>query len=945
LKLTSVLCITLFFWSCFVIGQDKIDLAASIDVATKTIKINQRIVYQNKSTDTLSTIYLNDWNNSYSTKKTPLAKRFTEEFNDKFHFAKSEQRGYTVITKINDQLNNSLTYENLKEFPDVVKVELQTPLLPNQSYDITLAYDVILPDDNFTGYGISPDKDFNLKYWYITPTVYNGEWNYYSNKNLDDLYIDKADLTIQLEFPLNYQLISELNTADIKQTKDKQTFFLYGKDRVNTHLILSKFTAFKFVQTDDFTIYSDLSSKGIPAEEKALITDKITRFITENLGEYPHERLLITKDGYKKDPLYGLNQLPDFIRPFSDNFQYELKLLKTVLNNYLENTLLINPRKDYWLRDGMQIYFLMKYVETNYPDTKLLGTLAEFWGIRSFHAADLAYNDQFTLFFMEMARTNRDQPLTTSKDSLLKFNANIAGKYKAGIGLRYLDDFVNSNVVEQTISDYLKDTKLQITSSSDFEKLIKSKTSKNVNWFFTDYVDSRKKIDFKIKKVKKLDDSIQFTVVNKRDNSMPISLFTLSNDSIISKTWIENIGREKRITIPRDSTDKLALNYDNTIPEFNLRDNYKSLKGFLFNNKPFQFRLFKDVEDPYYNQVFLMPLVEFNNIYDGLTLGAKFYNKTVLRKRLNYRFSPQYATKSKSLTGSSSVSYTHLIEDMDLYNVSYGMGAKYNSFAEDSFVTILTPSVSLVFRDNEDFRSDKSSYLNLRYISISREVGENATIDDLSEPDYNVLNLRYVTSNPGLVNFYKWYYDVQFAQDFGKIAINYEYRKLSESNRQFNLRLFAGTFLYNNTDSNSDYFSFALDRPTDYLFDYNYLGRSEDSGVFSQQIIIAEGGFKSTLDTPFANQWMTTANVSTTIWKYIEAYGDVGLVKNKGLNPVFVYDSGIKLDLVTDYFELYFPIYSNLGWEIGQPAYDERIRIKFTVDPQALLGLFRRKWY
>jgi hypothetical protein len=90
---------------------------------------------------------------------------------------------------------------------------------------------------------------------------------------------------------------------------------------------------------------------------------------------------------------------------------------------------------------------------------------------------------------------------------------------------------------------------------------------------------------------------------------------------------------------------------------------------------------------------------------------------------------------------------------------------------------------------------------------------------------------------------------------------------------------------------------------------------------------------------------MTTANVSTTIWKYIEAYGDIGIVKNKGLNPVFAYDSGIKLDLVTDYFELYFPIYSNLGWEIGQPGYDQRIRIKFTLDPQALLGLFRRKWY
>jgi hypothetical protein len=945
LRINSVLYITFIFWNFVAIGQDKIDLAASIDVVTKTIKINERIVYQNQSNDTLSTIYLNDWNNSYSTKKTPLAKRFTEEFNDKFHFAKSEQRGYTIITNIKDKLGTSLTYENLKEFPDVVKVELQTPLLPNQSYDITLAYDVVLPDDNFTGYGISPAKDFNLKYWYITPTVYNGEWQYYSNKNLDDLYISKADMTIQIEFPLNYQLISELNTIDIKQYKDKQTFFLYGKDRVNTHLIISRFSEFKFVQTDDFTIYSDLSSKGIPAEEKAIITDKITRFITDNLGEYPHERLLITNNDYKKDPLYGLNQLPDFIRPFSDNFQYELKLLKTVLNNYLENTLLINPRKDYWLRDGIQIYFLMKYVETYYPDTKLLGTLADFWGIRSFHAADLAYNDHFVLFFMQMARNNLDQPLTTSKDSLLKFNANIAGKYKAGIGLRYLDDFVNSNVVEHTISDYLKKHKLQITSSTDFEDLIKSKTSKDINWFFTDYIDSRKKIDFKINKIEKFDDSIQFTIRNKRNNSMPISLFTLSKDSVVSKSWFENIGKEKRITIPRDSVDKLALNYYNTIPEFNLRDNYKSMKGFLFNNKPFQFKLFKDIEDPYYNQIFLMPLVEFNNIYDGLTLGAKFYNKTVLRKRLNYKFSPQYATKSKSLTGGGSVFHTHLIEDMNLYNVTYGMGAKYNSFAEDSFVTVFTPSVSLYFRDNDDFRSDKSKFLNLRFLDISREVGQNAIIEDLLEPDYSVLNLRYVNSNPGLVNFYKWYYDVQFAEKFGKIALNYEYRKLSQSNRQFNLRLFAGMFLYNNTNPNSDYFSFALDRPTDYLFDYNYLGRSEASGIFSQQIIIAEGGFKSRLETPFANQWMTTANVSTTIWKYIEAYGDIGIVKNKGLNPVFAYDSGIKLDLVTDYFELYFPIYSNLGWEIGQPGYDQRIRIKFTLDPQALLGLFRRKWY
>lgn len=90
---------------------------------------------------------------------------------------------------------------------------------------------------------------------------------------------------------------------------------------------------------------------------------------------------------------------------------------------------------------------------------------------------------------------------------------------------------------------------------------------------------------------------------------------------------------------------------------------------------------------------------------------------------------------------------------------------------------------------------------------------------------------------------------------------------------------------------------------------------------------------------------MTTASVTTSIWRYIQVYGDIGLVKNKFNSPNFVYDSGLRLNLVEDYFEIYFPIYSNLGWEIAQPNYDRSIRFMFTVDPQVLLGLFRRKWY
>ena len=925
-------------------SQDIIELKAVFDTNLNQVHIDQHISYFNKTNDTLKVIYLNDWSNSYSTKKTPLALRFAEEFNNKFHFAESNERGFTAVTSVLNNTGETQNFSRLKEHPDVLKIELSNPLIPNSSYKLSLKYIVQLPSDKFTRYGVSPLGDYNLKYWYLTPAVYDGKWHYFSNKNLDDQYIPKATITMQLEIPRNFVVTTELDLIDIDQNSNTQTLVYTGNDRVDSKLFLHKFPIYKTVQTDHFTLISNFTKKELSGTDRAMITDKIVQFTTKYLGSYPHQKLIVSDIDAKKDPIYGLNQLPEFIRPFPKHFQFEIQLLKNILGNYLDNTLLINPRKEHWLKDGIQTYLMIKYIEEYYPDMKLLGSFANVWGIRSFHAADLKFNEMYTLVYLHMARTNRDQPLTTSKDSLLKFNSDLANKYKAGVGFKYLDDFVNANIIEDVIKELLDKKKLQSTTPSDFEAILKSKTSKNVDWFFKDYVQSNSKIDFKIKKVSKTEDSITLTIKNKRENTMPVSLFTLNNDSITSKAWIENIKGNKTITIPRNNANKLVLNKDNAIPEYILRDNWKSLKGFPANNKPLQLRLFKDIEDPSKTQAFLMPLLEYRNIYDGLVLGTKFYNKTVLRRGFVYKFTPTYGTKSRSFNYGASLSYTQNIENKDLYTITYGLTAKKSSYGPDLFARVISPYVTYNFRDHTDYRSNKFQALNFRYLDIKKDQ-DILGIAGEQDPAYSVFNARWINTNPGLIDYYRWFTDFQLSKDFGKFSFNYEYRKLYESNRQLNLRFFFGSFLYNDTPINDDYFSFALDRPTDYLFDYNYLGRSEASGIFSQQIIIAEGGFKSKLDTPFANQWMATTNVSTSIWRYIQAYADFGLVKNKFEKAKFQYDSGIRIDLVTDYFEVYFPVYSNLGWEIGQPNYDEKIRFVFTADPKSLLGLFRRKWY
>jgi hypothetical protein len=248
--------------------------------------------------------------------------------------------------------------------------------------------------------------------------------------------------------------------------------------------------------------------------------------------------------------------------------------------------------------------------------------------------------------------------------------------------------------------------------------------------------------------------------------------------------------------------------------------------------------------------------------------------------------------------------------------------------------------VLMQFR-NEDFRDNRKQMVLFRQVVINREKSE--IVVDSSLQDYSVFNAKYINSRTELTNHISFVGDIQFSGEFGKISTEMQYRKLFEDNRQLNLRLYAGSFLYNS--SNSDFFSFALDRPTDYLFDYAYLGRSSSTGIVSQEFILAEGGFKSKLSTPYANQWITTLNASYSIWNWIELYGDVGFVKNTQQKQNFVYNSGIRFNLLPDYFELFFPIHSNNGWEINQPNYNEKIRFVITLNPDKFIQLFTRKWF
>ncbi|MFT3687294.1 MAG: hypothetical protein QM783_20625 [Phycisphaerales bacterium] len=930
------LLLLLIFQAAF--AQHHSKMVVDVDNEQKVLTVQQELVFFNQTGDTLTSIVLNDWMNGYSSKNTALAARFSDEFERAFHLAKEKDRGRTFDITITDS-NIALQWKRDEKVADVIEVQLKDKLLPNEKATISLRYKIKIPNDRFTKYGYGENGKMYLKNCFLAPARYeNHAFIKYNNLNLDDCANAVCDYDLEIKAASNFDLNSDLNETQKTTENGLVVYQLSGKNRLDFNLFLDTKKDFEFYKNGNFEVVSSLKDKKLNEVQRAIIVDQIVGYVNEHLGKYPYEKITVSQTDYDKNPFYGLNQLPLFISPFPDDFLYEIKFLKTYLNNYLHTSLQLDPRKDYWVYDAIQVYTMMKYIEEYHPDSKMMGNVAKLRLLKGYNLVSQEFNGQYSYLYMLMARKNLDQPLSSPKNSLIRFNEKIASKYKAGLSLNYLDSYLEDNTVPNSIKEFISQNKTTQTSSSDFTEMLARNSPKNIDWFYKVMVNSRDIIDYKFDKVSKTKDSVSFSIKNKTGTDVPISIYGIKDKNVVFKKWYGSIDKDSIYTLPRNDAEKIVINYNNEIPEFNRRNNWQSLRPFHLN-RPLKFIFFKDLEDPYYNQVVFIPTLEYN-LYDGFLPGLRFHNKTILDKPFNFDLNPTISTKTRSLSGKAYLYVNQYYRDSNLYSMRYIFAGNYLHYAPDAYYTKLAPTIVMSFRP-DNLRDNRKQSIIIKDIIVSKE--KTTFVTDENSENYAVFNAKYINTKTEVRNHISFLADFQFEKSFGKLASEIQYRRLYDNNRTLNLRLFAGTFLHNKTTS--DYFDFGLDRPSDYLFESEYLGRSEKTGIFSQQSIVSDGFFKSMLETRTANRWLATANACYTIWNWIDVYGDIGAMKNKDVGPKFVYDSGIRLNLVTDYFELFFPVYSNNGWEIGQQNYGERIRFIATFRPETLINLFTRKWF
>ena len=109
----------------------------------------------------------------------------------------------------------------------------------------------------------------------------------------------------------------------------------------------------------------------------------------------------------------------------------------------------------------------------------------------------------------------------------------------------HLDEYLNDSIVFKSIKKFYSQNLVKTTNSDYFKKLILEQTNKNVSWFFGDYLKTKKKIDYTIKKVTKGKDSLSIIIQNKRNFTAPIALYGIKERDIIFRKWIYGILVEK----------------------------------------------------------------------------------------------------------------------------------------------------------------------------------------------------------------------------------------------------------------------------------------------------------------------------------------------------------------------------------------------------------------
>ena len=260
--------------------QDLIDYSINASLLTEAnqLVIKQKISFENLN-NSLTKIYLNDWANSYSSTKSPLANRLVEEYTRSFYLSAKSKRGYSLISNI--YVNGTVAnWKRNSDSIDIIELNFDKPIKKG-TINIELFYVVKLPSSKFTGYGKIKKNQYFLENFFITlSNFYNLKQTFYSNLDLEEVPINSSKFSVELRIDKDLNAYSSLDLKDFykedgefvylfESNKIKQMIFLIGNSDLNV----------KEFSLDEMLINININSKDYKLESQEASINNVFEYV------------------------------------------------------------------------------------------------------------------------------------------------------------------------------------------------------------------------------------------------------------------------------------------------------------------------------------------------------------------------------------------------------------------------------------------------------------------------------------------------------------------------------------------------------------------------------------------------------------------------------------------------------------------------------------------
>jgi hypothetical protein len=960
-----------------------------LDDVKNTLSATAEIEYINRSSDTLTELWFHIWPNAYADRNTALCKQEVQNNDVALYFAKEDDRGHidSLAFTADDQ---TIKMEFHPKYHDVCKLILNKPLYPGQRTFIKTPFSVKLPSGKFSRMG-HIGQAYAITQWYPKPAVYDQYgWHEMPYLNQGEFYSEYGSFDVKITLPENYvvgatgDLVNgekedEWLTANAEQTA-KMTVF--SKDMTfpassSTYKTLN----YKQSNVHDFAWFADKRYHVLKGEvtmpatgnmvttwamftnAEAKLWQRSIEYINDGLtyysrwiGDYPYKQYTAVDGTIAAG---GGMEYPNITIVGSSGTASTLEttIVHEVGHSWCYGLLGFNEREHPWMDEGINSFYEMRYIMTKYPpkaDGNIndlsggLGVLGKILG-----TGEMSDKQSDEVQYKIATAIKRDQPIEGHAVNFSENNYGMIVYKKTSCAIDYLKNYLGDAAFDSTMHRFFKQWCYHHPYPVDLEKTFVLNNHQNLSWFFYDLLLSTKKLDYGIRSVHRNGDTYTLKIRNHGAYDGPITIAGFKDGKELTKNWVVPSQGDSGFTVPCKDCDVIKLDPDFETMDHNRYNNSIRTGGLFKKIEPVSFNLITHLEYPTKSRIFYLPLVGWNE-YDHFMAGLMLHNMALPQHRFEYALAPMYSFSEHALAGMGLLSMRFDFGSSALQNIIADVGFRrfsYNNLqlrnevnnwiVKNLHYNRLNPALVFNFRP-ENYRTGIRKSLRAELINIHQDE-EPETNGTLKKTTTNFYRLTYNRKDSKALDPNTLQLKAEGNKDYCKISMTLEYKfTYDETKKGINFRIFGGQML--NRKSLGIYNFSTKDRLNtfvkDYTYDDLYFGRSENTGILSQQIGNRDAGFR--LDNPgIYSPWITSLNITLDlpIKLPLKLFADIasyeGLNKKEG-NPATTGDAGICICVAKNAIEIYLPLLfskdvKNYYENSGHYTYQEKIRFMFNL--------------